>query len=681
MKVSLLSKKHPFLTSLVIFFLFISIFSALFIPKTQATVGDITKFSIPATNDPSLSSSPYKIISGPDGNLWFAGYSDYRIGKVSTDGTITMYNLPSVNNPPNTHVPAPADITFGSDGNIWFPYFQYAPDGLSKIYKLDKMTTSGEITEYNAPNEGGDIISGPDGNLWVAEGSSNKIAKYNTTGVLLGEYELPTHINGGPKYLANGPDGNIWFTADDKKVCKITIDGVITEYLLSSDRAFPQFITKGSDNALWFTEQGENKVGRITTEGILTEISIPVSSPLGITSTVDGSLWVTEGAYPSHLTQLSTNGVVLRQYTIPEIPISDVQGPDGNLWFTLFYPTGKIGKLNLVEPNTPPSLYPLSNSSFFEGSTYSSTGSFTDSDSISWTGTVDYGDGSGIQPLSLNSDKTFALSHIYKDEGTYVVTVSITDNQGATTTATATITVNNAPFTVSSITAPTIPTPVNTSVTTSASFSDLGILDTHTASWTWGDGNITTGTVTESNGSGSITDSHIYTQAGVYTITLTVTDDDGLSVSSQYQYIVVYDPSDGFITGSGKIISPTDADIALPDATGEAKFGIQAKYTGNNTVPTGNTKFTFKNGNIDFNSTSYDWLVVNGSKAYLHGTGTVNGTGSYNFLISVIDGNPDTFRIKIKDNTTNTIVYDNQRDASDLTDPIEAIDSGQIKVH
>jgi hypothetical protein len=84
---------------------------------------------------------------------------------------------------------------------------------------------------------------------------------------------------------------------------------------------------------------------------------------------------------------------------------------------------------------------------------------------------------------------------------------------------------------------------------------------------------------------------------------------------------------------------------------------------------------------LGFVSTSYDWLVVSGNKAYLHGSGTVNGAGSYNFLITVIDGNPDKLRIKIKDNNSGNVIYDNQINASDFTDPTQVIDSGQIQVH
>jgi PKD repeat protein len=69
-----------------------------------------------------------------------------------------------------------------------------------------------------------------------------------------------------------------------------------------------------------------------------------------------------------------------------------------------------------------------------------------------------------------------------------------------------------------------------------ATFNDLGTLDTHTASIDWGDGHVTDGTVSESpfgppgstaGANGTVTGTHTYKRAGVYTVKVTVTDDDG----------------------------------------------------------------------------------------------------------------------------------------------------------
>jgi PKD repeat protein len=53
----------------------------------------------------------------------------------------------------------------------------------------------------------------------------------------------------------------------------------------------------------------------------------------------------------------------------------------------------------------------------------------------------------------------------------------------------------------------------------SGSFADVGTLDTHAVSWDFGDGTVI--------GDLLVPPSHVYTTNGVYTVTLSVSDDDG----------------------------------------------------------------------------------------------------------------------------------------------------------
>ena len=72
-------------------------------------------------------------------------------------------------------------------------------------------------------------------------------------------------------------------------------------------------------------------------------------------------------------------------------------------------------------------------------------------------------------------------------------------------------------------------------VSIKATFNDLGTLDTHTATIDWGDGKVTSGSVSESpftpgstaGANGTVAGTHTYKKAGVYTVKVTVTDDDG----------------------------------------------------------------------------------------------------------------------------------------------------------
>ena len=62
-----------------------------------------------------------------------------------------------------------------------------------------------------------------------------------------------------------------------------------------------------------------------------------------------------------------------------------------------------------------------------------------------------------------------------------------------------------------------------------ASFNDLGVLDSHTIEWNFGDGNTATETLTPS---------HIYNDNGEYDVTLTITDDEGASTTSTLKVTV-----------------------------------------------------------------------------------------------------------------------------------------------
>lgn len=77
-----------------------------------------------------------------------------------------------------------------------------------------------------------------------------------------------------------------------------------------------------------------------------------------------------------------------------------------------------------------------SDASLSEGELFSRSGSFTDPGDDTWTATVDFGDGTGVQALVLNIGNSLARltlgsfdgSHVYADNGQYVVTVRVRDD-------------------------------------------------------------------------------------------------------------------------------------------------------------------------------------------------------------------------------------------------------------
>jgi hypothetical protein len=306
----------------------------------------------------------------------------------------------------------------------------------------------------------------------------------------------------------------------------------------------------------------------------------------------------------------------------------------------------------------------------------------------------DFGDGG-------TASGTLAPTHTYGDNGVYAVTLVITDDVGNAGSDTLPLTVENVAPTVGEISAPVDPVEVGTAIEVSTVFTDPGTLDTHTAEWDWGDGGTTQGIVDEHNGSGSVQGTYTYTTPGVYLISVTVTDDDGGSGSSEYRYLVVYDPDGGFVTGGGWIDSPSGAYTADESLTGKASFGFVSKYKRGTQVPTGVTQFQFQVADLNFHSESYDWLVIAGARAQYKGVGTINGEGQYKFKLTGVDADindhdsiaVDRFRIKIwwevepegDGEAVEHVVYDNGLDADDYPDDpttgTTEIGGGSIVIH
>ncbi|HZI41931.1 MAG TPA: DNA/RNA non-specific endonuclease [Gemmatimonadaceae bacterium] len=87
----------------------------------------------------------------------------------------------------------------------------------------------------------------------------------------------------------------------------------------------------------------------------------------------------------------------------------------------------------------PPTVSAIAGASLIAGERYTATGSFADPGLDLWSATVDYGDGAGPQPLTLDG-KGFSLSHVYSSARTFTVTVTVNDG-GAYGSSAATVTV------------------------------------------------------------------------------------------------------------------------------------------------------------------------------------------------------------------------------------------------
>ncbi len=230
------------------------------------TTGELTEYSVP-----SAGAQIFTIAAGTDGALWYSGVTDggslTKVGRLTTDGVFTQFPLPW----PYAAIYA---MTVGPDGQIWFT------DNYSDI--VARVTPDGTISGFQLPSgrAPAGIVTGPDGALWFTE-EAGAIGRLTVDGTFA-EYVVPTP-NAAPDRIAKGPDGALWFTEwAVPAVGRIAMDGSITETPLAPPGTSDAYdITAGPDGALWVTSD-YSTIYRVST----TNSPGPVPGPVSLEAAV-----------------------------------------------------------------------------------------------------------------------------------------------------------------------------------------------------------------------------------------------------------------------------------------------------------------------------------------------------------------------------------------------------------
>ncbi len=141
--------------------------------------------------------------------------------------------------------------------------------------------------------------------------------------------------------------------------------------------------------------------------------------------------------------------------------------------------------------------------------TFNDTSTDSDGDITAWNWS--FGDG--------NTSTVQQPRHSYSADGTYTVTLTVWDDDGATASIAKDIEIQNVPPTANFTYTPVQPTDLDAVAFNASASTDDGDITGYT--WSFGD---------NESGNG-MTASHIYPDDGTYTVTLTVTDDDGATDS------------------------------------------------------------------------------------------------------------------------------------------------------
>ena len=311
-----------------------------------------------------------------------------------------------------------------------------------------------------------------------------------------------------------------------------------------------------------------------------------------------------------------------------------------------------------------------------EGSVVFFAFSATDADDDALTFTMDLGDGAKVTgPWPIQG-------HLYTDNGTYTVTLTVSDWKDGTDTKSTTVTIANvAPSIPASggLTGPAAPIPLvggGANASIGLAFTDPALSrDRYAAEIACGNGMTISPT--------DITSPHMatctYTSAGLYTVRAVVADEDGgKSAPAVYRYVIVYDPEGAFATGSGFYTVPGQGNHKA-----HFTFGVTWP-TARAAMPNGTVKIWIPGGQLDFEASTIEMLVASGNFAQFWGTGTLNGAPA-RFRITAVDGQArgrqsggDAVRIELW--RAGSLVFDTQPGAAQDVPPTTAIEGGNIKI-
>lgn len=272
-----------------------------------------------------------------------------------------------------------------------------------------------------------------------------------------------------------------------------------------------------------------------------------------------------------------------------------------------------------------------------EGLAFTGTvGSFTDTNAAAtmadFAATITWGDSSTSAGTITGSAGSFTVagSHSYADEGSYAVSVTVTDKGGSTTNLSGNAKVGDAALTAGTL-AISPATEGSAPTTVSMSFTDANPVATtadFTATITWGDSSTSVGTVTGSAGSFTVAGSHSYADEGSYAVSVTVTDKGGSTTNLSGSARV----SDAVLTaGPAQTITPTE---------GLAFSGTVGSFTDANPAAT-NADFT---ATISWGDSSTSAGTISGSAGSftVAGSHTYADEGSYAVSSTVTDDGGST---------------------------------------
>jgi streptogramin lyase len=244
-----------------------------------SSIGKMTTAGVTASSftAPNLAQLEGIAVSHSRKRVWSGGYGGTMV-MLTAAGTQLDYPIVGA------HIGA---VILGPDKNIWFTDYGN--------FKIGTITATGVVTEFALPAGSipSDMAVGPDGNFWIADDGRSKIIKESPSGVTLASYGTATLED--PVNIVAAPDGNLYFSQSasnitiNDKIGRITTKGRITEIGTLPPDAYPNHLTIGKDKNVYFSIAHLQAVGKIDlTTAKVTYQYLPFTSDIGTDAIVSG---------------------------------------------------------------------------------------------------------------------------------------------------------------------------------------------------------------------------------------------------------------------------------------------------------------------------------------------------------------------------------------------------------
>jgi virginiamycin B lyase len=284
-----------------------------------------------APTNGATDSAPAGITEGPDGSIWFTESSANRIGRITPSGAFNKFQLPtptSVNYSAEANTSDPENITVAPNGTVWFTE--------ENSNQIGEWLPGGAVHEWpvpTAPYGPLDLSLGPDGNLWFTEWrNSGTVGKFNPNNHTTALYAAPVSpaFPGGAAYGGITTGYNvIWFTNGSAidQIFPFTspTHPLITPYPVpnTANNFWMEDITVAPNGTVWFASRPSNQIGEYDYQTSsptfhLHQVPIANSGLWSITTDAYGNVWFTMagGNIVNQIGELDTTGH-FTEYSIP----------------------------------------------------------------------------------------------------------------------------------------------------------------------------------------------------------------------------------------------------------------------------------------------------------------------------------------------------------------------------